>query len=65
MEAFYTLNPDINRILIDYDSFPDRFYTNISGIINSELRAVTVGAKTLDEAMVSMQERGQLLLDKK
>ncbi|MOA01417.1 Bacterial extracellular solute-binding protein [compost metagenome] len=58
MEAFYTLNPDINRKTIDYDSFPDRFYTNISGIIDSELRAVTVGAKTLDEAMVSMQERG-------
>ncbi|MNO61894.1 Bacterial extracellular solute-binding protein [compost metagenome] len=65
MEAFYTLNPDINRKTIDYDSFPDRFYTNISGIIDSELRAVTVGAKTLDEAMVSMQERGQQLLNSK
>lgn len=65
MEAFYTLNPDINRKLIDYHTFPDRFYTNITGIIDSELRAVTVGAKTLDEAIASMQERGQLLLDKK
>ncbi|MNW60734.1 hypothetical protein D3C74_387450 [compost metagenome] len=65
MEAFYTLNPDINRKTIDYDSFPDRFYTNITGIIDSELRAVIVGAKTLDEAMVSMQERGLQLLNSK
>ncbi|WP_410770609.1 ABC transporter substrate-binding protein [Fontibacillus sp. BL9] len=65
MEAFYNLEPDVNRTFIDFDKFPKGFFGNMDGIINSELKAVTVGAKTLDEAVASMQERGQRLLDQK
>lgn len=66
MEAFYILKPDVtisNRV--NYDLLPQWTSTNLKGIINSELKAVTVGAKTLDEAIASMQERGQRLLDQK
>ncbi|RCX19134.1 multiple sugar transport system substrate-binding protein [Fontibacillus phaseoli] len=65
MEAFYNLKPDVNRTFIDFDKFPKGFFGNMDEIINSELKAVTVGAKTLDEAVASMQERGQRLLDQK
>ncbi|MEK5478306.1 ABC transporter substrate-binding protein [Paenibacillus sp. FSL R5-0407] len=65
MDAFYSLKPDTNPIRIDYDNVPKGFYTHIKEIISSEAKAVMVGAKTLDEAMVSMQERGQRLLDQK
>lgn len=66
MEAFYNLKPDVNaHIGVDYRLLPLRTYSNLKGIINSEAKAVMVGAKTLDEAMASMQERGQRLLDQK
>lgn len=65
IEAFYNLKPDVNSVYVDYELLPKGFYGNIRGIINSEGKAVMVGAKSLDEAMASMQERGQQLLDKK
>lgn len=65
MEAFYNLKPDVNRKIINYNLFPNRFFGNLDGIINSEGKAVMVGVKTLDEAIASMQERGQKLLDQK
>lgn len=65
MEAFYILKPDVNSKSTDYRLLPQGTSSNLKGIINSELKAVTAGAKTLDEAMASMEERGQRLLDKK
>ncbi|MEK5478307.1 extracellular solute-binding protein [Paenibacillus sp. FSL R5-0407] len=66
MEAFYNLKPDVStHSFVDYDLLPPRTYTNLKGIIGSEAKAVMVGAKTRDEAIASMQERGQRLLDEK
>ncbi|MBA9085707.1 multiple sugar transport system substrate-binding protein [Fontibacillus solani] len=65
MEAFYNLKPDVNRTVNYYDALPKGFLKQITGIINSEGKAAMVGAKTLDEAIASMQERGQQLLDQK
>lgn len=65
MEAFYSLKPDVNPTRIDYDNGPEGFHTRMKEIISSEAKAVMVGAKTLDEAIASMQERGQKLLDEK
>lgn len=65
MEAFYNLKPDVNRKIVNYSLFPKGFLGNLEGIINSEGKAVMAGAKTLDKAMASMQERGQKLLDQK
>lgn len=66
IEAFYNQRPEIKPVSAEfYSSLPNGFFTNMDGIINSELKAVTVGVKTLDEAMASMQERGQRLLDEK
>ncbi|MNN17160.1 hypothetical protein D3C81_1303340 [compost metagenome] len=65
MEAFYNQKISSDRQLINYDLLPSGFYTNIKAIVDSELKAVIVGAKTIDEAIASMQERGQQLLDQK
>lgn len=66
MEAFYNLKPDVNPYsFVDYDLLPPRTYSNLKGIISSEAKAVMVGTKTLEEAMASMEERGQRLLEQK
>ncbi|MOA44659.1 hypothetical protein D3C78_1669710 [compost metagenome] len=46
-----------------YNKIPSKFYGILDGIIESELKAVTVGAKSIDEALVSIEERGQQQLD--
>lgn len=63
MEAFYNLKPDLNIDYLDYDLYPNGFFSNLEGAINSEVKAAWVGVKTLDEAIISMQERVQLFLD--
>lgn len=65
MEAFYNLKPDADVEYVDYDLLPQGFALHMEGVIASEAKAVMVGVKNLDEAMVSMQERGQRWLDQK
>ncbi|MNF14600.1 hypothetical protein D3C80_2168740 [compost metagenome] len=64
MEAFYSLKPNVNRNYVQWEVLPNEF-GKILDVINSEGKAAMVGAKTLDEAIASMQERGQQLLDQK
>ncbi|MBA9085718.1 multiple sugar transport system substrate-binding protein [Fontibacillus solani] len=64
MEAFYSLKPNLFRNYVHWEVLPKEF-GKILDIINSEGKAAMVGAKTLDEAIASMQERGQQLLDQK
>lgn len=63
MEAFYKLKPDVNWTPVNYDLLPKGFYGKMRDIINSEGKAAMVGAKTLEDAIASMQERGQQLLE--
>ncbi|SDF88267.1 multiple sugar transport system substrate-binding protein [Fontibacillus panacisegetis] len=62
MESFYKLKPEVNFIG-NYDLLPDGVFIKVKDIITSEGKAAMVGAKTLDEAISSMQERGQQVLD--
>ncbi|MNN62841.1 hypothetical protein D3C81_1781740 [compost metagenome] len=62
MESFYKLKPEVNFVG-NYDLLPDGVSRKIKDIINSEGKAAMAGAKTLDEAVSSMQERGQQVLD--
>ncbi|MNO70914.1 Bacterial extracellular solute-binding protein [compost metagenome] len=64
MEAFFTLKPDLNHSFINFDLFPDSFFGSLGDIINSEGKAAMVGAKTLDEAIASMQQRGEQQLER-
>ncbi|MNN32738.1 hypothetical protein D3C81_1464690 [compost metagenome] len=64
MEAFFTLKPDLDRSFVNFDLFPDGFFGSLQDIINSEGKAVMVGAKTLDEAISSMQQRGEQQLER-
>ncbi|MNC75517.1 hypothetical protein D3C75_1270600 [compost metagenome] len=63
MDAFFTLKPDLNHSFINFDLFPDSFIGNLNNIINSEGKAAMMGAKTLDEAIASMQQRGEQQLE--
>ncbi|MNN61127.1 hypothetical protein D3C81_1763480 [compost metagenome] len=66
IEAFYK-NLKMDLALNDsskYNKIPSKFYGVLDGIIESELKAATVGAKTIDEALVSIEERGQQQLDR-
>ncbi|MNH93710.1 Bacterial extracellular solute-binding protein [compost metagenome] len=64
MEAFFTLKPDLDRSFVNFDLFPDGFFGSLQDIINSEGKAAMVGAKTLDEAISSMQQRGEQQLER-
>lgn len=62
IEGFYKLKPEAN-FSGNYDLLPDGVLRKVKDIIISEVKAAMVGAKTLDEAISSMQERGQQVLD--
>lgn len=64
IESFYNQKPKLDNIIRDYALVPDGFYGQMGGIINSEAKTIMIGTKTLDEAMISMQERGQQWLDR-
>ncbi|SDF88346.1 multiple sugar transport system substrate-binding protein [Fontibacillus panacisegetis] len=66
MEAFFS-NLKMNRTLVShsyYENIPISFLNAFHGIVESELKAAAVGVKTIDEALVSIEERGQQQLDK-
>ncbi|MNP67602.1 hypothetical protein D3C76_1634530 [compost metagenome] len=47
-----------------YENIPISFLNAFYGIVESELKAAALGVKTIDEALVSIEERGQQQLDK-
>ncbi|MNZ70902.1 Bacterial extracellular solute-binding protein [compost metagenome] len=66
IEVFYS-NLKMNRALVShsyYDNIPINFGGIFYNIVESELKAAAVGAKSIDEALVSIEERGQEQLDK-
>ncbi|SDF88241.1 multiple sugar transport system substrate-binding protein [Fontibacillus panacisegetis] len=66
IEVFYS-NLKMNRALVShsyYDNIPINFGGVFYNIVESELKAAAVGAKSIDEALVSIEERGQEQLDK-
>ncbi|MNI11986.1 hypothetical protein D3C73_651520 [compost metagenome] len=57
----------MNRTLVShsyYENIPISFLNALYGIVESELKAAALGVKTIDEALVSIEERGQQQLDK-
>ncbi|MNU07429.1 hypothetical protein D3C72_2530120 [compost metagenome] len=47
-----------------YNKIPQKFHGALSRIMDSELRAAMTGAKSIDEALQSIEKRGQEQLDK-
>ncbi|MNN90368.1 hypothetical protein D3C81_2083040 [compost metagenome] len=45
-------------------NIPDNFYVILGAIMDSEFMAASRGDKSIDEALQSIQERGQEELDK-
>ncbi|WP_170220276.1 ABC transporter substrate-binding protein [Paenibacillus anaericanus] len=66
MEVFYS-NLKMDWAVVsdrDYKKIPINVWDTFNGIVASELKAAAVGVKTIDEALGSIEERGQVLLDK-
>ncbi|MNI81226.1 hypothetical protein D3C73_1378210 [compost metagenome] len=66
MEVFYKRS-NMDWALKDYSQYnkiPQKFHGALSRIMDSELRAAMTDAKSIDEALESIQERGQEELDK-
>ncbi|CAM3458701.1 ABC transporter substrate-binding protein [Marinicrinis lubricantis] len=59
MEAFYTLDPDFHHMLVEYDRFPKGFFGQLEAMILQESKMAYVGQKSLDEALQSIQTRGE------
>ncbi|MNZ79545.1 Bacterial extracellular solute-binding protein [compost metagenome] len=64
LEVFYNKKPNMSWALVDESAIPVRFTSKLFVIIESEVKAVMAGVKTLDEALKSIEERGQEQLDK-
>ncbi|MFD1953191.1 ABC transporter substrate-binding protein [Paenibacillus thailandensis] len=62
--AFYALKPSTRNPYGEFDKLPSNFYMEFDGIANQELTGVQEGTKTLDEALQSLQEKGQAALIK-
>lgn len=66
IEAFYS-NLKMNSVLLshsEYEDIPMSFGGVFYGIVESELKAASVGVKSVDEALESIEKRGQEQLDK-
>lgn len=65
MEVFYKRS-NMDWALKDYSQYnkiPQKFHGALSRIMDSELRAAMTGAKSIDEALQSIEKRGQEQLD--
>jgi multiple sugar transport system substrate-binding protein len=61
LEAFYALKPYPNTMQ-GSDKVPQGFYQSFETIARQEIAAVYEGRKTIDEALVILQQKGQALL---
>ncbi|MFF2886552.1 ABC transporter substrate-binding protein [Paenibacillus sp. NPDC057967] len=61
-EAFYKLKPSFNKKAAVENRLPDSFYNEFYWMKDEELQAVQDGSKGLEEALESLQARGEALL---
>lgn len=62
MESFYKLKPELG-LVANYDLLPGGVLNKVNNIILSETKAVMAGTKTVDDAIRTIQELGQQVLD--
>ncbi|MBD0382385.1 ABC transporter substrate-binding protein [Paenibacillus sedimenti] len=59
LEPFYLLKPNPNSIYKGYEKLPGNFYQPFSMLANQEIQAVMDGKKSADDALKTIQEKGQ------
>lgn len=59
LEPFYKLKPSQNSLYKGYDKIPMEFFDPFSQLAGQEVQAVVDGKKTVDEALKTMQDKGQ------
>ncbi|WP_080838958.1 ABC transporter substrate-binding protein [Cohnella massiliensis] len=63
VEALYSQRPNLNELGKDFSRVPKGFASQLDSIVNQEIAKVRAGTQTLEEALKSVQERGQQQLD--
>ncbi len=63
LEAFYALKPSQVDLYRGFENLPSDFFMKFDGMANTELEAVTQGAKSVSEALDSLQTNAQAMLD--
>jgi multiple sugar transport system substrate-binding protein len=63
LEAFYALKPSQIDLYKGFDKLPQDFFMQFDGLATAELDAVTQGAKSISEALDSLQTNAQSMLD--
>lgn len=64
MEAFYKLKPSQQSLYQGYEKLPQDFFQPFQALADGELKAVQDGKKSLDEAIQTIQDKGQEELTK-
>ncbi|MFD0694640.1 ABC transporter substrate-binding protein [Paenibacillus sp. GCM10027628] len=59
LEPFYLLKPNPNNIYKGFEKLPGGFYQPFSTLANQEIQAVMDGKKSADDALKTIQEKGQ------
>ncbi|MEW9700994.1 ABC transporter substrate-binding protein [Paenibacillus sp. SI8] len=59
LEPFYMLKPNPNSIYKGYEKMPMSFYQQFNNLANQEVQAVLDNKKSADEALKTMEEKGQ------
>ncbi|SDC15959.1 multiple sugar transport system substrate-binding protein [Paenibacillus sp. UNCCL117] len=62
LEPFYMLKMNENSLYKDMEKLPQNFYMQFSQLAGTEIQAAIDGKKTVDEALKTVQEQGQLAL---
>ncbi|MNN36695.1 hypothetical protein D3C81_1506000 [compost metagenome] len=64
LDVFYKLKPSPEDNYRDMSKIPTEFYTQYQPVVERELGLVKDKSKSLDEALKTIQDEGQVLLDK-
>lgn len=65
LEVFYKLQPKLEgAVSIDMNKIPQSFYPQYQPIVDRELKLVQDNKKSMDEALQTIEQEGQVILDK-
>lgn len=64
LDVFYKLKPKTNTTYVGMEKIPSEFYAQYQPIIERELALVKDNKKAISDALATIQEEGQVVLDK-
>ncbi|RRJ62182.1 extracellular solute-binding protein [Paenibacillus oralis] len=64
LDVFYKLKPKVDNDSDNYDKIPESFHEQYRTIFDREIKLVQEKKKSIDEALQTVQDEGQAVLDK-